>query len=167
MALNITFGDSTPGGAQSRIAAAIRGAAERRVQEHIAQFDQILKDEWVREINNAGLGTSRVGTAKERVTPIREAITGEFRKTTFPMVAEMVVAPDAKPKFDALSGQRGAHSIDARSGPNLIFPGTNQYTGRTIVVPHVNWRPQKGGFLLKPLLVLERAKRRWAREVTR
>jgi hypothetical protein len=160
MALRVTIGAMGPQG-KSAIARALENAAQRKVQQQLKVFETIFKEEWVSDINGAGLGTSRPGTSRDRVTPLREAAKLTFPKKTFDMIGEVEVAPDAKPKVEALSGERSAHTISAVNVPNLIFPGTNAWAGKTIVRPSVNWKPAKGGFLIHPKLVLERAKRRW------
>lgn len=143
----------------SAFAKAVKGLVEAEVRPKLAQLAEIMEEEWVHVIDEAGLGTSREGTRKAAVTPIREAMKGRVVSSSFDpfMRVELyIAAPDAKPKLFALSGIRSPHEI--HGNPFLTFPDSR--TGRRIKVKSVNWRPRQN-FILRDTLVADRAKRRF------
>lgn len=142
---------------KSAFARSIENAAEEVVRSKLADLQRIMREELVRAIDEAHFGTSRPGTKKAQVTPIREAISPVIRSSSFPIeIAYEITAEDARPKIEAFQRARAPHVI--RGNPWLVFP--HGETGRRVRVRKVNWRP-RGLRFFGETLAIQRARTRF------
>lgn len=74
------------------------------------------------------------------------------RVTATQQTASITIWLDTSIAPQAAAFEHGAdpHPIDARNKPNLVFEGTNQFAGQTIVTPHVDHSGMEARPFLQP-----------------
>ena len=85
------------------------------------------------------IAKSARGFARQHSTRIPKAIKVS-RVTATQATATISITIDTSIAPQAMAFERGAdpHQIFAKNANNLVFPGTNEYEGQTIVTPKVN-----------------------------